>query len=58
MVSVAEGIEAPDQQEKAAAEGCAEMQGGLFGRPLKTDDLRVFLSSRRLAKGRSTPSAA
>jgi diguanylate cyclase (GGDEF)-like protein len=58
MVSVADGIQTPEQREKAAAEGCGEIQGALFGEPLRAADLSAFLSGRRLAKGRSTPSAA
>jgi EAL domain-containing protein (putative c-di-GMP-specific phosphodiesterase class I) len=58
MVSAANGIESAEQREKASSEGCAEIQGALFGRPLRAEELGPFLASRRLPKGRATSSAA
>jgi EAL domain-containing protein (putative c-di-GMP-specific phosphodiesterase class I) len=45
MTATAEGVETAAQLEKIMAEGCTEMQGYLFSRPLPASDIeRLFLS--------------
>jgi diguanylate cyclase (GGDEF)-like protein len=45
MTATAEGVETAAQLEKITAEGCTEMQGYLFSRPLPAPDIeRLFLS--------------
>jgi EAL domain-containing protein (putative c-di-GMP-specific phosphodiesterase class I) len=43
MVSTAEGVETEEQQAILLAEGCSEMQGYLFSRPLLPDQLMQVL---------------
>ena len=51
MTATAEGVETKEQLDKITSEGCAEMQGFLFSRPLPAHEIeRLFLS------GRETPS--
>ncbi len=51
MTATAEGVETPEQLEKITAEGCTEMQGYLFSRPLPAHEVeRLFLSGRRTAE--------
>jgi diguanylate cyclase (GGDEF)-like protein len=53
MVATAEGVETSEQLERVRAEGCAEMQGYLFSRPLPAADIeRQFLSKERRVLGR------
>jgi diguanylate cyclase (GGDEF)-like protein len=48
MIATAEGVETIEQLEKIQAEGCTEMQGYLFSRPLPAADIeRLFLSRQR-----------
>ncbi len=48
MTATAEGVETTEQLEKITAEGCTEMQGYLFSRPLPAHEVeRLFLSGRR-----------
>jgi EAL domain-containing protein (putative c-di-GMP-specific phosphodiesterase class I) len=57
MTTTAEGVETKEQLDAIAMEGCTEMQGFLFSRPLPAQEIeRLFLSQRRQATIR--PSAA
>jgi diguanylate cyclase (GGDEF)-like protein len=45
MTATAEGVETTEQLDRITAEGCTEMQGYLFSRPLPAADIeRMFLS--------------
>ncbi len=45
MTATAEGVETTEQLDRITAEGCTEMQGYLFSRPLPAPDIeRLFLS--------------
>jgi len=47
MTATAEGVETSEQLERIASEGCTEMQGFLFSRPLPALEIeRRFLSGR------------
>jgi EAL domain-containing protein (putative c-di-GMP-specific phosphodiesterase class I) len=47
MAATAEGVETSAQLDKIASEGCTEMQGFLFSRPLPAPEIeRRFLSGR------------
>ncbi|THD57281.1 MAG: EAL domain-containing protein [Bradyrhizobium sp.] len=47
MTATAEGVETSEQLDRIASEGCAEMQGFLFSRPLPAHEIeRLFLSGR------------
>jgi diguanylate cyclase (GGDEF)-like protein len=51
ITATAEGVETKEQLEAIRAEGCSEMQGFLFSRPLPASDIeRLFLANRRPAK--------
>ena len=53
MTTTAEGVETPEQLEMVRAEGCTEMQGYLFSRPLPAADIeRLLLSNQRRVLGR------
>jgi predicted signal transduction protein with EAL and GGDEF domain len=58
IVSTADGVTSAEHREKAVAEGCLEIQGALFGRPLRANELAAFLSSGERTKGRPATSAA
>jgi diguanylate cyclase (GGDEF)-like protein len=48
MTATAEGVETPEQLDRITAEGCTEMQGYLFSRPLPARDIeRLFLSQQK-----------
>ena len=48
MTATAEGVETTEQLDRIPAEGCTEMQGYLFSRPLPAADIeRLFLSRQR-----------
>jgi predicted signal transduction protein with EAL and GGDEF domain len=48
MTATAEGVETTQQLDTIRAEGCTEMQGYLFSRPLPADEIeKLFLSPRR-----------
>jgi diguanylate cyclase (GGDEF)-like protein len=47
MTATAEGVETGEQLDKITSEGCTEMQGFLFSRPLPASEIeRLFLSGR------------
>jgi diguanylate cyclase (GGDEF)-like protein len=47
MAATAEGIETQDQLDKVTAQGCTEMQGYLFSRPLPAHEIeRLYLPPR------------
>jgi EAL domain-containing protein (putative c-di-GMP-specific phosphodiesterase class I) len=55
MTATAEGVETSEQLDKITSEGCTEMQGYLFSKPLPAGEIeRLFLSGRepRKAPGR------
>ncbi|MGH6710397.1 MAG: EAL domain-containing protein [Bradyrhizobium sp.] len=55
MTATAEGVETKEQLERIASEGCTEMQGFLFSKPLPAREIeRLFLqgNAAKLAPGR------
>ena len=55
MTATAEGVETTDQLDRITSEGCTEMQGFLFSRPLPAQEIeRLFLPEfdARKAPGR------
>jgi diguanylate cyclase (GGDEF)-like protein len=51
MTATAEGVETGEQLDKITSEGCTEMQGFLFSRPLPAGEIeRLFLSGREPKK--------
>jgi EAL domain-containing protein (putative c-di-GMP-specific phosphodiesterase class I) len=51
MAATAEGVETQDQLDTIKSEGCTEMQGFLFSRPLPAAEIeRLFLANCRPAK--------
>ena len=58
IATTAEGVETREQLATIRAEGCSEMQGFLFSRPLPADEIeRLFLTDRR-GKGAGASVAA
>jgi predicted signal transduction protein with EAL and GGDEF domain len=52
MTTTAEGVETREQLDSITSEGCTEMQGFLFSKPLPAGEIeRVFLSGRGTAAG-------
>ena len=54
MTTTAEGVETREQLEMVRAEGCTEMQGYLYSKPLPSDEVQKFLrqwSKERARKG-------
>jgi len=48
MATTAEGVETQDQLASVASEGCTEMQGYLFSKPLPPDRIEeLYLAERR-----------
>jgi EAL domain-containing protein (putative c-di-GMP-specific phosphodiesterase class I) len=58
MITTAEGVETTEQLEIVRAEGCTEMQGFLFSRPLPTDEVDRLLAAPRKARQASDQTAA
>ena len=59
MTTTAEGVETQAQLDSIAAEGCTEMQGFLFSRPIPEREIeRTFLSGRVTAKAEGRTAAA
>ena len=50
MTTTAEGVETPEQLEMVRAEGCTEMQGYLFSRPLPAREVDELLERHRQRK--------
>ena len=51
MTTTAEGVETREQLDAIVSEGCTEMQGFLFSKPLPADKIeRLFLSRRETRK--------
>jgi diguanylate cyclase (GGDEF)-like protein len=51
MTATAEGVETREQLDKIVSEGCTEMQGFLFSKPLPAQEIeRLFLSRREASK--------
>jgi diguanylate cyclase (GGDEF)-like protein len=47
MATTAEGVETPQQRESVMSEGCSEMQGFLFSKPLPADEIvSLYLAQR------------
>ncbi len=44
MEVVAEGVETPEQMVKLRDEGCDEVQGFFFGKPMSADDFQAVLT--------------
>jgi EAL domain-containing protein (putative c-di-GMP-specific phosphodiesterase class I) len=57
MATTAEGVETWEQLEAVRAEGCTEMQGYLFSKPLPPDEVQKFLRKWRKDKGRKDQGA-
>jgi diguanylate cyclase (GGDEF)-like protein len=52
MTATAEGVETGEQLDKVTSEGCTEMQGYLFSRPLPVAEIERLYLSQRAAPGR------
>ena len=51
MTTTAEGVETSEQRDRIASEGCTEMQGFLFSRPLPAAEIeRLYLARREKRK--------
>jgi diguanylate cyclase (GGDEF)-like protein len=58
IAATAEGVETKEQLDTIRSEGCSEMQGFLFSRPLPAAEIeRQFLADRRIAKAGSSAAA-
>jgi len=58
MVTTAEGVETDEQLEIVKAEGCTEMQGFLFSRPVPADQVEALLAGSTKARNTSDQTAA
>jgi diguanylate cyclase (GGDEF)-like protein len=52
MTATAEGVETGEQLDKVTSEGCTEMQGYLFSRPLPVAEIERLFLPQRAAPGR------
>jgi diguanylate cyclase (GGDEF)-like protein len=52
MTATAEGVETGEQLDKVTSEGCTEMQGYLFSRPLPVTEIERLFLPQRAAPGR------
>jgi EAL domain-containing protein (putative c-di-GMP-specific phosphodiesterase class I) len=57
MVTTAEGVETQEQRDTVKAEGCTEMQGYFFSKPLPVDEIERLMEKHRSSKA-SISSAA
>ncbi|MET0191931.1 MAG: EAL domain-containing protein [Hyphomicrobiaceae bacterium] len=57
MTTTAEGVETPEQLEMIRAEGCTEMQGYLFSRPIPAREVDDLLERHRQRKGSNAAAA-
>jgi EAL domain-containing protein (putative c-di-GMP-specific phosphodiesterase class I) len=57
MTTTAEGVETPQQLEMIRAEGCNEMQGYLFSRPLPAREIDELLQMHRPCKSDNAAAA-
>jgi EAL domain-containing protein (putative c-di-GMP-specific phosphodiesterase class I) len=57
MATTAEGVETKEQLETVKAEGCTEMQGFLFSRPVPAEEIEALLLARCKAQGSADSSA-
>ena len=51
MATTAEGVETKEQLDTVKAEGCTEMQGFLFSRPVPAEEIEALLLARCKAQG-------
>ena len=51
MATTAEGVETKEQLETVKAEGCTEMQGFLFSRPVPAEEIEALLLDKCKAQG-------
>ena len=58
MATTAEGVETPEQLEALRREGCGEIQGFLFSRPMPAQEIDKLLASRAQTEGRVAQNAA
>jgi diguanylate cyclase (GGDEF)-like protein len=59
MTATAEGVETTEQLEAVRSEGCGEVQGYYFSKPLEAREIdRMYLSGRRAAKRAGSGNAA
>jgi diguanylate cyclase (GGDEF)-like protein len=58
MTTTAEGVETPEQLAIVKAEGCTEMQGFLFSRPLPAGEVEQLLQTHRSRKTPARSAAA
>ena len=59
MATTAEGVETQEQLDTVESEGCTEMQGFLFSRPLPAEEIeKLYLERRRQRTQDETASAA
>jgi diguanylate cyclase (GGDEF)-like protein len=59
MTATAEGVETTEQLDRITSEGCTEMQGFLFSKPLPAHEIeRLFLSERDVRKDQGRIAAA
>jgi EAL domain-containing protein (putative c-di-GMP-specific phosphodiesterase class I) len=58
MTATAEGVETHDQLDRITSEGCTEMQGFLFSRPLPAQEIEQWLLFGRNVPQDSDRSAA
>jgi diguanylate cyclase (GGDEF)-like protein/PAS domain S-box-containing protein len=57
MATTAEGVETKEQLDTVKAEGCTEMQGFLFSRPVPAEEIEALLLARCKAQGSAESSA-
>jgi EAL domain-containing protein (putative c-di-GMP-specific phosphodiesterase class I) len=49
MTTTAEGVETKEQLDTVRAEGCTEMQGYVYSKPMSAGEVEKFLRDRRNA---------